>query len=90
MQDTHSCPGEDSDMAQTTAHSPRAGGLGGPGRGRPVLANWAGTHGPTHLVLVASSSMASNSQLSQALLHRIMWYEEHDAAHNALIATMPL
>ena len=57
MQDAPSCPGEDSDMAQATAHSPRAGGLDGPGQGQLVLANRAGTHGPTHLVLVASSSM---------------------------------
>jgi len=88
MQDAPSCPGEDSDMEQATAHSPRAGGLGGPGQGRLVLANRAGTHGPTHLVLAASSSMASNSQLSQAVLHRIMWHEEHDAAHNALVVLL--
>jgi len=88
MQDAPRCPGEDSDMAQATAHSPRAGGLGGPGQGRLVLANQARTHGPTHLVLVSSSSMASNSQPSQALLHRIMWHEEHDTAHNALVVLL--
>ena len=79
-----SSPGEDSEMVQATAHSPRAGGLGGPGQGRLVLANQAGTHGPTHLMLPASSSMTSNSQPSQALLHRILLHEEHDAAHNEL------
>ena len=88
IQDAPSCPGEDSDMAQATAHSPDAGGLGGLGQGRLVLANRAGTHRPTHLVLAASSSMASNSQQSQALLHCIMWHEEHDAAHNALVVLL--
>ena len=32
--------------------------------------------------------MASNSQPSQALLHRIMWHEEHDAAHNELVVLL--
>ena len=72
MQHAPSSPGEDSEMAQAPAHLPHAGGLGGPRQGRLVLANRAGTHGPTHLMLAASSSMASNSQPSQALLHRIM------------------
>ena len=88
MQDAPSCPGEDSDMEQATAHSPRAGGLGGPGQGRLVLANRVGTRRPTHLVLAASSSMASNSQPSQALLHHIMWHGEHDAAHDALVVLL--
>ena len=76
-------------MAQATAHLPRAGRLGGPRQGRlVVLANRGGTHGPTHLMLAASSSMASNSQPSQALLHRIMWHEEHDAAHHDLVVLL--
>ena len=32
--------------------------------------------------------MASNSQPSQALLHRIIWHEEHDAAHNELVVLL--
>jgi hypothetical protein len=88
MQHAPSSPGEDSEMAQATAHLPCAGGLGGPRQERLVLANRAGTHGPTHLMLAASSSMASNSQPSQALLHRIMWHEEHDAAHNELVVLL--
>ena len=32
--------------------------------------------------------MASNSQPSQALLHRIMWHEEHDAAHNERVVLL--
>jgi len=88
MQHAPSSLGQDSEMAQATAHSPRAGGLDGPGQGRLVLANRAGTHGPTHLMLAASSSMASNSRPSQALLHRIMWHEEHDAAHNDLVVLL--
>ena len=83
-----SSPGEDSEMAQATAHLPRAGRLGGPRQGHLVLANRAGTHGPTHLMLTASSSMASNSQPSQALLHRIMWHEEHNATHNELVVLL--
>jgi len=40
---------------------------------------------PAHLVLVASPVMASHSRPAQALLHRIMWHETHDAARDALV-----
>ena len=48
----------------------------------------AGTHAglaPAHLVLEASGGRATLSLPSQALLHRIMWHEEHNAAQNVLM-----
>ena len=44
MQHAPSSPGEDSEMAQATAHLPCAGGLGGPRQGRLVLAGEQGRH----------------------------------------------
>ena len=53
MQYAPNSPGEDNEMAQAPAHLPHTGGLGGPRQERLVLANLAGTHGPTHLMLAA-------------------------------------